>query len=256
MWAPIYSAANCWCHIESGSGLAGWWGGTKDCESNSNHCPTLYIGWFSDPVNRYTKIWLTFLWLAIDLEFDNTYYFNSWLLRCRGIAQDLADNLNNVVCENIFGVIDILSNSPGNCCSYPVPPDGLALLVTRPFVLTMAIKLSCHIRNRSELEWSRSRLVSNFMFILSNRIEFILTSWQQCCKDVYKTIRIWKHQFQPRNFAGSNDNASQTARFMGPTWGASGADRTQVGPMLAPWTLLSGVFFGIVSTSWAHFTIS
>ena len=33
---------------------------------------------------------------------------------------------------------------------------------------------------------------------------------------------------------------SQIARFMVPTWGPSGADRTQVGPMLAPWTLLSG----------------
>ena len=30
------------------------------------------------------------------------------------------------------------------------------------------------------------------------------------------------------------------ARFMGPTWGPSGATRTQVGPMLAPWVLLSG----------------
>ena len=29
------------------------------------------------------------------------------------------------------------------------------------------------------------------------------------------------------------------ARFMGPTWGPSGAYRPQVGPMLAPWTLLS-----------------
>ena len=29
-------------------------------------------------------------------------------------------------------------------------------------------------------------------------------------------------------------------RFMGPPWGPSGADRTQMGPMLAPWTLLSG----------------
>ena len=36
---------------------------------------------------------------------------------------------------------------------------------------------------------------------------------------------------------------SLIARFMGPTWGPSGADRTQVGPMLAPWTLLSGMFF-------------
>ena len=30
------------------------------------------------------------------------------------------------------------------------------------------------------------------------------------------------------------------ARFMGPTWGPSGAVRTQVGTMLFPWTLLSG----------------
>ena len=35
--------------------------------------------------------------------------------------------------------------------------------------------------------------------------------------------------------------ASLIARFMGPTWGTSGADTTQVGPMLAPWTLLSGM---------------
>ena len=33
---------------------------------------------------------------------------------------------------------------------------------------------------------------------------------------------------------------TQIARFTGPTWGPPGADRTQVGPMLAPWTLLSG----------------
>ena len=30
---------------------------------------------------------------------------------------------------------------------------------------------------------------------------------------------------------------------MGPTWGPSGADRTQVGPMLPPWTLLFELFF-------------
>ena len=34
--------------------------------------------------------------------------------------------------------------------------------------------------------------------------------------------------------------ATLIARFMGPTWGPPGADRTQVGPMLTPWTLLSG----------------
>ena len=37
---------------------------------------------------------------------------------------------------------------------------------------------------------------------------------------------------------------SLIAMFMGPTWGPSGADRTQVGPKLAPWTLLSGILLG------------
>ena len=36
-------------------------------------------------------------------------------------------------------------------------------------------------------------------------------------------------------------STSQTAKFMGPTWGPSGSCRPQLGPMLAPWTLLSGI---------------
>ena len=52
------------------------------------------------------------------------------------------------------------------------------------------------------------------------------------------------------------------ARFMGPTWCPSGAGRTQVGPMLAPWTLLSGcrcfvhldnLIFHVAQTLWHHF---
>ena len=34
-----------------------------------------------------------------------------------------------------------------------------------------------------------------------------------------------------------------TVPLMGPTWGPSGADRTQVGPILAPWTLRYGVVY-------------
>ena len=45
---------------------------------------------------------------------------------------------------------------------------------------------------------------------------------------------------------------SLIARFMGPTWGPSGADRTQVGPMLAPWTLLSGVCTQVTNCFSAH----
>ena len=34
--------------------------------------------------------------------------------------------------------------------------------------------------------------------------------------------------------------ATQITRFMGPTWGPPGSCRPQMGPMLAPWALLSG----------------
>ena len=33
---------------------------------------------------------------------------------------------------------------------------------------------------------------------------------------------------------------AQISRFMGPTWGPTGSCRPHMGPMLAPWTLLSG----------------
>ena len=36
---------------------------------------------------------------------------------------------------------------------------------------------------------------------------------------------------------------SLIARFLEPTWSPSGADRSQVGPMMAPWSLLSGLLF-------------
>ena len=35
---------------------------------------------------------------------------------------------------------------------------------------------------------------------------------------------------------------SQIAKFIGPTWGPPGSCRPQMGPMLASWTLLSGMF--------------
>ena len=65
-----------------------------------------------------------------------------------------------------------------------------------------------------------------------------------------KVIQLWLHNRTAK--------ISLIARFMGPTWGPSGADRTQVGPMLAPWTLLSGMvyllcpLYSTYSSWWIH----
>ena len=49
---------------------------------------------------------------------------------------------------------------------------------------------------------------------------------------------------------------SQIARFMVPTWGPSRADRTQVGPMLAPWILLSGDVLYMTYPLWQESQLS
>ena len=43
-----------------------------------------------------------------------------------------------------------------------------------------------------------------------------------------------------------SDLQSQIAKFMGPTWGPHGSCRPQIGPMLAPWTLLSGLWTHLI----------
>ena len=38
-------------------------------------------------------------------------------------------------------------------------------------------------------------------------------------------------------------NYTQMAKFIGPTWGPPGSCQPQMGPIMAPWTLLSGYIF-------------
>ena len=59
----------------------------------------------------------------------------------------------------------------------------------------------------------------------------------------------WCHDMASFSLNNSTAKASdiRKARFMGPAWGPSGADRTQVGPRLAPWTLLSGIAIHLIA---------
>ena len=51
---------------------------------------------------------------------------------------------------------------------------------------------------------------------------------------------IIKYTSNPRKVHFSESQASQITRFVGTTRGPPGSCRLQIGPMLAPWTLLSG----------------
>ena len=71
--------------------------------------------------------------------------------------------------------------------------------------------------------------------------------WHDAITCTTRSLSIWQlpvPQVMMKNHVNSFITRTLIARFMGPTWGPSGADRTQLGPMLAPWTLLSGNLWG------------
>ena len=73
------------------------------------------------------------------------------------------------------------------------------------------------------------------------------TKWPTLCR---RHLQLHFHKWKCLN--------SQIVKFMGPTWGPPGPCRPQMGPMLAPWTLLVG-FSSKISlhfVSMVQFTIS
>ena len=75
-----------------------------------------------------------------------------------------------------------------------------------------------------QLHWEPYMTLSS---MIQTALMYLLYSVQ--CSMTFHTLLQWLKQ-----------NTTSLARFVGPTLGPSGADRTQVGPMLVPWTLLSG----------------
>ena len=82
---------------------------------------------------------------------------------------------------------------------------------------------------RDVIMWHYRYIVLKFQSSGKNLLYTFGTSRSACCNILYATIMIHMEHLR-----------TLIARFMGPTWGPSGADRTQMGPMLSPWTLLSG----------------
>ena len=65
--------------------------------------------------------------------------------------------------------------------------------------------------------------------------------WSYCRKyDKRLTFSIITHWNDTRLLKHHSWKTTQIAKSMGPTWGPPGSCRPQMGPMLAPWTLLSG----------------
>ena len=123
--------------------------------------------------------------------------------------------------------------------------------VTRSFDVFWDLRLNKRLSKQSRSWWFETpsgplwrhrngQKMCVFKTKFHQMVELIIhQQWFRKCLSVEQfTDAIHRHQATVRT--------TLIARFMGPTWGPSGADRTQVGPMLAPWTLLSGQCWNIV----------
>ena len=99
---------------------------------------------------------------------------------------------------------------------------------SKMFTLVLSVVVTCI--NRMVI-----LIASMFCVIYINTIVFLvklIASWYLLC--CFAGSMIVPHDI-------TYSIRSLIARFMGSTWGPPGADRTQVGPMLTPWSLLSGI---------------
>ena len=109
-------------------------------------------------------------------------------------------------------------------------------------IINISITIQCHGHAINWMRTHQSCLISNIIYkAYGNTIKIHLLctgstgSWD-------KDHTSFNEHSSSHKILHSFAVLSLVARFMGPTWGPSGADRTQMGPLLAPWTLLSGLF--------------
>ena len=107
----------------------------------------------------------------------------------------------------------------------------------------ISLHYSAYIYNIIYNNFIHCIFIGRFFITKTNIYHMNINSAQVCADSAiigHSLISSWRAIWYPNNIQLWK-MFSLIARFKGPTWGPSGADRTQVGPMLDPWTLLSGL---------------
>ena len=151
--------------------------------------------------------------------------FSALLALCAGIHWSLVNSPQSPVIWSFKIFFDLRLNKGLRKQSWGCWFETPSCLLWR-YCNDASVKLSIHFHispNRTSL--MAVLLVSPFLFFFSvyNCVPLL----------VLCSLCIFLHIFT------FNFKLTLIARFMGQSWGPSGTDRTQVGPMLAPWTLLS-----------------
>ena len=166
-----------------------------------------------------------------------------------------------ILTDGIHFVVHVYANSIKWVKYARVMPDISSMFEWQPLLTTSQFKsrmfssvdlVSCH----SQMPWCPCPL-----FEMRDKIDPFLTLSMSLQTYGYKLLIInnyisWNGFYfthdpngychktsikeSPNPKAAEKNVTTYTARCIGPTWGPFGSCRPQVGPMLAPWTLLSG----------------
>ena len=114
-------------------------------------------------------------------------------------------------------------------------PSAGTILETK----TRANSVAIHLINSFTGKWS-------FYHTHENTVSKMVqeSRYSRSCKD--RKCMLWENT---NGVAGAEWEEPLIAKLTGPPWGPSGADRTQMGPMVVTWTLLSGTISGF---TWAQ----
>ena len=126
--------------------------------------------------------------------------------------------------------------APDLCYSVFQVPSGTAKVL-------IDAGYKCEYRGDVKVKGKAQPVTTYLISAFSTRLERTLSMYCKWINDVKQTGCPAMDEFSTLKLEVVMVPTSLIARFLGPTWGPSGADRTQVGSMLAPWTLLSGLVF-------------
>ena len=142
--------------------------------------------------------------------------------------------INLSVPDSIFISVAITDYLPVHWHNYysiltHLPRGERLYIILNPIKVFTSSTLLCKL---SFGEWHRIQLLINHHWFRCNN-GLIPSGNKQAPKWMHADHVLWAYRVI--------EKTSQITKFMGPTWGPPGSCRPQMGPMLAPWPLLSGL---------------
>ena len=127
---------------------------------------------------------------------------------------------NSIICSTFTSSVSIVTSSLNKMCAK-------TLFVMEPNYGSLYV-IQCVLIIYNHLQPKCVSFSFNIYYFFSYRSSLTIYYSPNCIHLAHRTCSY---------------SYSQIARSMGSTWGPPGDDRTQVGPMLAPWTLLYGLIW-------------